>query len=177
MSGGYLGTVTDYSLLREDATVTAFKRIAPVSNVIHLSSHGYFDPWIPMRSGLVLFGGDREILRAREIQHLDLSRTRLVVMSACVSSVGDLSGGDEATGLTRAFLSAGVGNVIGSLWNVANNSTTRLMTFFYEELKKMPHDPVQALCAAQRRAMKIDPDPAHWAAFQVFSPGKSYSHP
>jgi CHAT domain-containing protein len=101
-----------------------------------------------------------------------LNDCRLVVMSACVSSVGELAGGDEVTGLTRAFQTAGAPDVIGTLWPVDNAATTSLMTAFYEEFQKDGSDPVKALCSAQRRTLKTLDHPRLWAAFELFGAGR-----
>lgn len=159
----------------EKATVKNFKHAVLEAGIAHISAHGYYDAALPLNSGL-LFNSDnkdrQEILRAQEIYEMKLSDCQLMVMSACVSSVGELAGGDEVTGLTRAFQAAGVPNVIGTLWPVKNEPTTRLMTAFYGHLSKKENDPVQALCEAQRQFLKTDLHPSHWAAFQVSGTGK-----
>ena len=88
-----------------------------------------------------------------------------MVLSACQSGVGTVKGGDEVQSLNRAFLYAGAAGVISSLWNVADQSTYQLMTFFYQALKKRPPD--DALREAQIRLMKTNPSPYHWAAFYL----------
>ena len=96
------------------------------------------------RSGLVLAGanlhlegrnypGRKEdgILTAYEIAQMDLSRTDLVVLSACNTALGDLKGNEGVIGLQRAFKMAGVKQMILSLWNVPDQQTVELMTMFY----------------------------------------------
>jgi CHAT domain-containing protein len=159
--------------IREQATTKSFKEHAVESGIIHVSSHGSFNAWIPVRSALYLSSGDKkqpEALSAEDVYSLKFAKTNLIVMSACVSSVGDLAGGDEVTGLTRAFQVAGINNVIGSLWPVENEATTHLMTMFYKELAKNFDDPVAALCKAQRAALDT-PSLSKWAAFQVTGSG------
>ncbi|MCZ7645654.1 MAG: CHAT domain-containing protein [Planctomycetota bacterium] len=151
------------------ATLMQFFELAPKADILHISSHGIFNNLLPVDSGLVFAGKDQQdaLLTARMVLQFKLKHTRLIVMSACVSSVGGLAGGDEVTGLTRAFQEAGVPNVIGSLWPVDNKATTRLMTIFYGRLKQNSKDPVAALCDAQRQCLKEMNHPAFWAAFQV----------
>jgi CHAT domain-containing protein len=153
-------------VVKEAATVEAFRRLSPGAGVIHVSSHGTYNPWVPLDSGLVFAGADpqKQLFRAKDIYGLRLSRTRLIVMSACVSSVGDFSGGDEVTGLTRAFQVAGVPNVIGSLWPVENDATTELMTLFHKSLVESV-DPATALRAAQMAMIQRNAPIARWAAF------------
>lgn len=161
--------------LRDRATPEAFNTQAVLHGVVHVSSHGTFNPWIPLDSGLVLApenAGDKRLLRARDIHRLRFDRTSLLVMSACVSSVGDLAAGDEVSGLTRAFQVAGVPTVIGSLWPVENSATTSLMTEFHSRLSRTA-DPLSSLREAQRRMIQLQAPISRWAAFEVTGDGKT----
>lgn len=97
------------------------------------------------RAGLILSGarnawehgsitGDSDnILFAEEIAGVDLSKTDLLVLSACQTGLGEILG-DGVYGLQRAFKLAGVGTIIMSLWNVDDNATQLMMTTFYDKL-------------------------------------------
>jgi CHAT domain-containing protein len=159
-------------LLRKTATVAAFKELAKDAGVIHVSSHGTYNRWVPMESGLVFAEVGDPLLRAREIYRMKLDKTQLLVMSACVSSVGDLQQGDEVTGLTRAFQVAGVPNIIGSLWPVENAATTELMTLFHQSLGEH-QDPVAALRFAQGMMVQKKLPIVQWAAFGLTGRGSA----
>lgn len=163
-------------LMPEQATVPAFLKHAPGAGIVVFHGHGFFDPRFPLKSGLKFTSSDFEdpgLLLASRVYGMDLSRTGLVVMSACMSSLGDLAGGDEVTGMTRAFQVAGVPNVIGSLWPVENEATMDLMTLFYEGFAEDQTDPVKALCRAQRTYLKKEGVTiSRWAAFQVTGRGR-----
>ena len=71
------------------------------------------------------------ILTAREISLMDLRGVDLVVLSACDSGQGELTG-DGVYGLPRAFKKAGVGAILMSLKPINDDASTRfLMTCFY----------------------------------------------
>jgi hypothetical protein len=59
-------------LLRKDATVAAFKELAKGAGVIHVSSHGTYNPWVPMESRPRVRGAGDPLLRAREIYAMKL---------------------------------------------------------------------------------------------------------
>jgi len=162
-------------ILRREATVKSFKERAPGSRIIHVSSHGYYNPWLPLGSGLVFAGpggrGD-ELLRARDIYKMRLESTQLLVMSACVSSVGDYGNGDEVTGLTRAFQVAGIPNVIGSLWPVENDATIELMTLFHKNLSATG-SPATSLRQAQCDMIRKGATIVKWAPFELTGLGDS----
>jgi CHAT domain-containing protein len=131
-----------------------------------------------LRSGLVLAGAnsggdgvDDGLLTAREVSTLDLSGTELVVLSACETGEGRLLPGEGVSGLRSALMMAGARSQILSLWRVSDQSTTQLMTAFYEALRQGA-PPSAALRQAQLRLLRqrATAHPYHWAAF-TFSGG------
>ncbi|KDN73999.1 hypothetical protein DF19_42190 [Streptomyces olindensis] len=114
-------------------------------DVVHIAAHGFYDSGRPLDSGIDLAGSGK--LTARDFLGMRLD-TRLVVLSACESGLGEQRSGDELFGLTRALLYAGVGSVLVSLWKVDDASTGLLMRSFYQKLMNgMPK--ANALSAAQ----------------------------
>lgn len=110
-------------------------------------------------------GVDDGILTAREISQMNLRGTDLVVLSACQTGMGEISG-DGVFGLQRGFKKAGVGTLLMSLWNVDDAATRLLMTTFYD-LYLGGESKRKALELAQK-AVKDTPGFSHpnfWAAF------------
>lgn len=148
------------------------------SNVIHLATHAITDEWDPRRSKLILAkdpdaGGvesNNNVLQAKEIYSLDLSRVRLVVLSACQSAVEKYYGGEGMVGLSRPFIANRIPLVVASLWPVESRSTARLMTSFHRYRKTgSGMATVPALCRAQREMIngpnRDDHLPRNWASF------------
>ena len=75
------------------------------------------------------------ILTAKDISRMDLRGTDLVVISACQSGLGEVTG-DGVFGLQRGFKKAGVQSIVMSLWEVSDDATKVMMTRFYENLAK-----------------------------------------
>lgn len=162
-----------------DATEDAIKNTnSPL--LIHLATHGFFlassDSNInPMlRSGLVFAGVENKekrtiedgILTAQEVATLDLSKTELVVLSACETGLGEFKNGEGVYGIQRAFTLAGVQQIIMSLWKVDDTATQQLMSFFYENLM-LTNNVSQSFVTAQQKLRKTYPEPRYWGAFQL----------
>ncbi|MEZ4867666.1 MAG: CHAT domain-containing protein [Caldilineaceae bacterium] len=105
------------------------------ADVLHMATHGLFRPDNPFFSALKLADGWIDV---RELYRLPLS-ARLVVLSACESGVGRLSGGDEVVGLARGFLGAGVHELVATLWNVHDATAADFMDKFYQYLMGASH--------------------------------------
>ncbi|MDH5559261.1 MAG: tetratricopeptide repeat protein [Deltaproteobacteria bacterium] len=114
------------------------------------------------------------VLTALEVLNLKLSGTRLVVLSACETGVGEIHAGEGVYGLRRSFQEAGVISVINSLWPVSDEGTRLLMTGFYDRIyKKIPTR--EALKQSQMELIKSEDwnHPYYWAAFvMVDKPNK-----
>ncbi len=160
-------------LLGAAASESAFRSAAGGYRVLHLATHSRWNPLNPLLSGLELAPGAGEDGRLEVHEILDLRLgADLVTLSACETALGsDLYGavpsGDDFVGLTRAFLHAGSGAVLASLWEVDDRSTLELMRAFYARL---PGSGAAAALATAQRALLAGPDPElahpyHWAPF------------
>lgn len=108
---------------------------------------------------------DDNILLSSEISHLNLSNTKLIVLSACQSGLGDISE-DEVYGLQRAFKGAGVQTLIVSLWEVDDDATQKLMSKLYTFLIE-GHPIRDAFNKARAEIRALYPDPYYWASFII----------
>ena len=141
------------------ATETALKTMSSPS-VLHIATHGFYlqargdaeksktaaaqsdNPLL--RSGLAFAGanvraekaGDDGIMTALEASGLNLWGTKLVVLSACGTGLGEVRNGDGVYGLRRSFVLAGAESLLMSMWPVSDYVTRELMTNYYKNLKQ-----------------------------------------
>ncbi|MBI9045077.1 MAG: CHAT domain-containing protein [Anaerolineaceae bacterium] len=156
--------------LRDEATEEILIAQSGDAGILHLASHGTFNAYAPLFSRLWLTSSDSYDgnLNVYEIYGLDLSKTAMVILSACQTQIGEISGGDEVVGLNRAFL-YGSPTVIASLWSVDDEATGFLMENFYRNILE-GKGKAAALNAAQE-AVRNNAEhlewqhPYYWAAF------------
>jgi CHAT domain-containing protein len=132
-----------------------------------------------LRSGLIMSGANNQwaakesvmedgiedgILTADEIARLNLTRTELVVLSACETGLGDVKNSEGVFGLQRAFKLAGVKSLIMSLWKVPDEATAELMTAFYHGWLN-GKTKQEAFKTAQMQVREKYKSPYYWAAF------------
>ena len=128
------------------------------SNIIHISSHGRMEAFDPdklqtpliessvLLSGFVDFingekadGYGNGLLTAEDIISLDLSKTSLVVLSACESGAGYVSDSTSIPkGMRWALGFTGAKASLTSIYEVSDIGTALFMVLFYRNLKKLP---------------------------------------
>jgi len=104
------------------------------------------------------------LLTSDEIIQLRLN-AELVVLSACDTGLGDLTG-DGVVGLARAWMGAGVPSVVVSLWAISDSSTSVLMESFYSNLNQ-GLTKAQALRQAMLTTSQSYSNPSDWGAFTL----------
>lgn len=160
-------------------------------DLLLLSTHGfYYSPenvpsWSSLNgydnpmylTGLVMSGGNAEymkreipdgvmggLLTSADISGLDLSNTRMVVLSACETGLGETTN-EGVYGLQRAFKKAGAGTLVMSLWPVSDKATKEFMVSFHNELVGKGWNKREAFSSARQALKQKYPDPYYWAAF------------
>jgi CHAT domain-containing protein len=164
-------------LVREQANETVVKREMVRHAILHFATHGYRDNRDPMHSHVLLASprsgeADDGALEARELMEMEL-KARLVILSACETAIGRVSGGEGMIGLTWALFIAGAPTTVASQWQVDSESTTKLMIEFHHNLTDIRdalNSSMTAAVALRRSALQLlrSPSTAHpfyWAGF------------
>lgn len=173
-----------------DGTPEKFKELSEKGcSVLHLATHGFFETmntkvnipglqgaYKPMDlTGIVMSNGNEGwlhgnsmhhegILTATDISKLNLSQTKLVVLSACYTGDGVVRS-DGVFGLQRAFKKAGAGCLIMSLWNESDEVGSQFMSVFYSHLLSENIDKSIAFKLAKKEIRRRFPHPLFWANF------------
>ena len=146
--------------------------------VLHFATHGMVLPEAPELSALVLShvpasveaaSGIDGYLTMAEIAELDLAAD-FVNLSACDTGLGRIYGGEGVVGLTQAFLVAGANSLSVSLWQVADEATSRFMTGVYRLVEEQGIGYGAAMAAMKRRFLEDERTarPFFWAPFVYY---------
>ena len=112
------------------------------------------------------------LLYLNELYGMRLPRTRLVVLSACQSGLGQYYRGEGIVSLVRPFLAAGAPTVVASLWPVDSKATSDLMIEFHRQRKlAVGINTAEALRKAQTELSRTYEHPFYWAPFIVVGGG------
>jgi CHAT domain-containing protein len=159
--------------LYTEANATRHALNGSACQVLHLSTHGvhrvdhHFDMSYFMLADNPFYGDD--------LLQLDF-RHELVTLSACETGAVTAAPGEELIGLGRAFLYAGAGALVASLWQVREEITVTLMDHFYQHLFSGTTK-AAALQQAQLAVLSGYPTlhPVYWGAFQLVGNATSLS--
>jgi len=153
------------------ATEANFKKSSGDYAIVHLALHGLVNNEMPMKSGLVFTeNGDTiedNFLFAYELSNLNLN-TNLLVLSACSTGDGRYQKGEGILSLGRGFMYAGASSILTTLWQINNQSTQKIMQYFYQNLYEgMDKDVAlqQAKLSYMDEADGVIAHPVFWAAY------------
>ncbi|MDR2662085.1 MAG: tetratricopeptide repeat protein [Treponema sp.] len=144
--------------------------------VLHFACHGFFDARDADRSGIVFSEVSGLIATGQDgyltIPEIVLLRTksRIAVLSACETGLGEVRRGDRMVGMARAFMVAGTENVGVSLWSISDEGTAEFMTRMYRKVLEEGQSFKEAYYQVKKE-FRADPKwnkPVYWAAFVLY---------
>jgi len=156
------------------------KEIRNDFEIVHLATHGYYDNLNHQSSyikqmhncGVLFAPGAKNIsedngnLTAYDISKMNLSQTKLVVLSACNTGLGNESAYEGVLGFQRAFKMAEVTYVVSSLWPIPDKGTATFMKYFYEQLGENK-EVLQAFHLSQQKMKNEGYSPYNWGGFVI----------
>ncbi|MBN1597936.1 MAG: CHAT domain-containing protein [Bacteroidales bacterium] len=154
----------------DNASKDNFFKASTKSEIVHLAMHAILDQEEPMNSQLIFKkngGSFKDQLHAYEVYSRNIN-VRLMVLSACNTGSGELEFGEGVFGIARAFLLAGIRNIIVTQWSVADRSSASIMNKYYYYLSKGEPVDIALQKSKINFLLKDDPVKAHpyyWAGF------------
>ncbi|AUP78974.1 CHAT domain-containing protein [Flavivirga eckloniae] len=154
--------------LKNKATKETFIKNSPDYSILHLSTHANSGN-ASISASIAFF---KETMFLNELYSLNLN-ANLVVLSACETGVGKRFKGEGAMSIARGFQYAGAQNVLFSLWQINDLSTSQIMQSFYKHYS----DNLSANIANQQSKIdylkddsisNIKKSPYYWGAFVYY---------
>jgi CHAT domain-containing protein len=157
----------------EAATSAAVEREMGRAVVFHFAGHSISNA---SRVGLLLAEDSNRpgdinamMLDAEVIAATNLPQCRLAVLSACTTVGLENDGAGDPQSLVRAFLDAGVPQVVASRWDVDSAATSTFMRLFYERLTRGGSAADALRFSAGRMKDQLQTThPYYWAGFQLY---------
>jgi CHAT domain-containing protein len=159
------------------ARESALRQALRSGAVTHVASHGVLNGMNPLFSRLELVPGETRTpaddgrLEVHEVLGLEI-HSPLVFLSGCETGLGPgasrrYAPGEDYATLAAAFLTAGAGQVVATLWAIPDTGAAVFAARFYAELGR--NGTAEALAAAQRAllAERRFRHPYYWAGYRV----------
>lgn len=173
--------------LEKNASLNQFIGQAAHYNILHLATHAQANTSAGNFSYVAFSNGANgfDSLFVNDLYLMQIN-ARLVVLSACQTAVGKVHRGEGVISLARAFLCAGAGSVVNTLWSVDDVANRDITLDFYNHLKSGASAP-KALREAKKSFVKksdrFTAHPVYWAGFvglgdtrAVYSSGWLWQH-
>lgn len=156
------------NLMENEASKDNFLHLLQDYKILHLSSHalgGTFN-----EEATIQFAD--EFMYLSELYPLYINPD-LVVLSACETGVGRLIKGEGAQSMAKAFQAAGAKNLVFSLWEVNDKSTSLWMENFYASLVKTKSRNASVRDASiaylqDKNIANTAKSPFYWSAFVYY---------
>ena len=134
------------SFLNEEASKQLFQKSAGEHKIIHIGTHAESDNISPELSRLVFAKNsdasnlDDNYLYTYEIYNYNLS-SNLAILTACETGKPGYQAGEGMISLAHAFNYAGSESILTSLWEIDEESSSKIIQSFYNYLSKgLPKD-------------------------------------
>ncbi len=161
--------------INEDAVKEYALELMTDADIIHLATHAKSNMDAPEKS-FVAFSMPTDMSLEEDYKWYldDISKhslpAKMIVLSACETSLGRIFKGEGAMSLANSCFYAGAQSVVASLWSAEDNSASVIMSYFYKFLDRgFPKD--KALQMAQIEYTKSSSgtkiNPYYWAGFSV----------
>lgn len=160
------------SYLNSDASKQLFNKMAKEHKIIHIGTHAESNNISPELSRLVFAKNVSDSMNINdnhlytyEIYNQNLS-SNLAILTACETGKPSYQPGEGMISLAHAFNYAGSESILTSLWQIDEQSSTEILTFFYSYLEEgLPKDEalrqakLDYLATAEGRTLH----PQYWA--------------
>ncbi len=168
--------------LHLEANLSNFIQYAHRAKHLLISAHAHYNKKSPKLSAII-FSPDKptdeqgSLLYMPDIYTLQFQNTDLLTLSCCDTGIGKQVAGEGVLGLNRAFLYAGVKNIIFTLFKVYDYSSSQLSLKLYALMlqdENAGKTYLEILSQAKRQLIQEGKiaAPKHWSGFVLVGAGR-----
>ncbi len=154
-----------------NATLDDFKQKALNADLIHLGTHGCFNPdgcpALGMPPNTLLFANNQTYPLA-DAALLGLNNTELLVLGACETARITPDNDFDLTGLAYIWERAGAKTILASLWSTPDKDSATIMAAFYQNLNDGMG---KAEALRQAKLQLVAKHPFNWSPFILIGDG------
>jgi CHAT domain-containing protein len=163
------GIIKGKKVADDDFTKAVFEDALKQYKLIHLTSHFVLQTGDNSKSYLLLGGGKERKYTMQTFSAQKLNNVEVLIMSAC-NTANFSPDGSEFESFAMMAQKQGAKSVIGTLWSVADVSTSVFMTEFYRFYNNDKLDKAEAIRQAQIVVSKNKKysHPFYWSPFVLF---------
>lgn len=162
-------------LIGNDATEESLTRDIHNYGIIHLATHGLLNDKEPLNSKILFQKSQTDtlsdgMLHSFEILNMNID-AEMVVLSACNTGVGKINKGEGVQSIASSFFYSGARSVVMSQWPANDQSTSIIMSSFYENLSKGSAKSTALRLAKLdylSSAPKLASHPYYWSQFVLY---------
>lgn len=165
-------------LIGKEATNERVRAAAERAGVLHFATHAVVVANDPLSSYLLMAPSDGSsgAMTVQDIHRATFTAAPLIVLAGCKTGASPDTA-PRITNLAVAFLAAGATSVVGTLWDLPDDSLSSEISIRFHDQLRRGADPASALRAAQL-AMLRSGDPnrmkvSTWGAFQLWTAAKT----
>ncbi|MEM0912504.1 MAG: CHAT domain-containing protein, partial [Pseudomonadota bacterium] len=170
----------DYSIAMDHHANSQFlmSKQTRQSTILHISTHGYYNPAFPDIVGLVTSPSDGSdptgFLSLSELLGFPVS-SKLVVIAGCETTLGKSYKSAGVNSMSRGFVSQGAESVLATLWPIQDKASSLFMVQFYQNLAQSNGDASKALQKTQVQFSQRGryKQPKYWSGFVLYANNKS----
>ncbi|NER19068.1 CHAT domain-containing protein [Spongiivirga citrea] len=159
------------SISGTEATLQNFNSTNNEYGLLHLATHASANDEFPDYSYLAFSPDeDGDKLYVKDLYNQTIS-ANMVTLSACQTGIGKLQKGEGLLSIERGFMYAGAKSLTTTMWKNNDKTTSQLMDFYYNHLKKGEAKDI-ALQKAKLDYLNTTSDdllkhPYYWAGFKI----------
>jgi tetratricopeptide (TPR) repeat protein len=153
-------------LVDEQATLERVRAELATATRVHFACHGVSDVQVPENSALLLSDHAAHPMTVTELARTQLPAAAFAFLSACSTGAGIPPLADEFVHVTGGCLLAGFGSVVGTLWQIDDDTPLQIADIVYAEVEDRGLACVpQTLQEALASIRVLHPgQPSRWAA-------------